>query len=281
MNSFLNFLARNFHILSMASIHAYYIKNLSYLKNFIYLTYIIIFMQNQAFGGSKQWKDLFKAVLFASQLDYKPVYSIKNDAIPLAGTAPTAYKILHNLESLGLAKITRSMFQINTSVVYQPLHVIKKLQPSLVALQQARRFGKYYTQYDINFVNKHLSGKFLKTLDYAAWELTRYQTPQDLFIYVKDVETATKFLVDSGFSEGKNGRIILLPKTGSFANMIERVYLDCIASGGRSTLDAVAIELLYKNKLTVQGRFTVEQITKVLEDLRPYQNREIHGPIST
>jgi hypothetical protein len=235
-------------------------------------------MRNQSFQEPKRWKDLSKAVLFASGLSGKLVYSIKNDAIPLAGTAPTAYDRLHILESLGLAKLTRNTFQINTSVVYQPLYIIKKLQPSLDALQQAKRFGKYYTQYDINFVNKHLPGKFLKTLDYAAWDLTKFQTPQDLFIYVDDIEMSSKFLLDNGFNEGENGRVILLPKTGSFENEIERVYLDSIANGGRSTLDAVAIELLYRNELTVQGRFSVEQIIKVLEDLRSYRN--IHEPIS-
>lgn len=232
------------------------------------------------FQESKRWADLARSVSFASELSDKLVYTVKDDVTPITGSSPTAYSRLHDLESFGLAKLKRGIFQVNTSAVYQPLHIVKKLQSSLDALQQARRFGKYYTESDINFVNKRLPGKFLKTLDYAAWELTKFQTPQDLFIYVEDLDDASAFLIDNGFNEGENGRIILLPKTGSFTNEVERVYFDCIAKGGRSTGDAIAIELLFREQLSTRGRFSVDEIMKVVEDLQEYRNRIAHESIS-
>jgi len=43
--------------------------------------------------------------------------------------------------------------------------------------------------------------------------------------------------------------------------------LDCIANGGRSILDAVAIELLYGSEINIKGRFSVDTIRKVQEDM--------------
>ena len=60
---------------------------------------------------------------------------------------------------------------------------------------------------------------------------------------------------------------MVLPRIGNFENEIERVYLDCIAKGGRSIQDAIAIELLYANHLTSRGNFPVEYVLKVQEDL--------------
>jgi len=205
------------------------------------------------------------AFLFAQRLDTKPVYTIE-DAISVAGSAKTAYRRLNDLKALGLAKYKRGSFILKSSVVSQPAKVIEELLPSLIALNKGRRFGRNYNDSDIRFASNNISDKFV-TLDYKAYELTKFQTPLDLHIYVQEVDKVATFLKENGFREGRNGRVILLPKVGEFANEIERLYLDCIANGERSTMDAIAIELLYEDRLSTRGLFPVQLVRKVQEDL--------------
>ena len=204
------------------------------------------------------------AFLFAQRLDSKPVYTME-DAISVAGSSKTAYRRLNDLKALGLARYKRGSFILKSSVLAQPANVIEKILPSLVALSKARRFGRNYNDSDIRFAMNNISDRFV-TLDYRAYELTKFQTPLDLYMYV-DVDRVAGFLKEKGFKEGRNGRVILLPKTGEFSNEIERVYLDCIANGERSMLDAIAIELLYEEKLATRGLFPVQLVKKVQEDL--------------
>lgn len=211
-----------------------------------------------------------RAIMFAQAFTDQLVYSIKKDAKKQAGSLTTAYSRLRTLEKIGLAKLNRDAFQIKSSVVTQPFSIRKKLSESLIALKNARRFGKYYNESDINFAKKHLPGKFLTTLDYATWELTKYQIPSEFFIYVDNVEKSANYLIENNFNEGKSGNIILLPKLGNFDNVIERIYLDCIAKGGRNTLDAIALELVYSNDLKERGYFPLEFVKKVQKDLRSY-----------
>ncbi|MHB8602605.1 MAG: hypothetical protein ACYC6W_10280 [Nitrosotalea sp.] len=210
-------------------------------------------------------KRIDSAISFAQEFSTRSIYTMK-DAISHT-TSSTTYRRLHDLHSLGLANFKRGVFEIKRGVVSQPIPVLKKLIPSLIAFKNARRFGRHYTESDINFVKKRLPGKFLTTLDYAAWELTKFQTPSNFFMYVNDLSTAGDFLKDNGFREGSNGRVILLPKIGEFDNKIERIYLDCIANDGRSILDAISIELLYEDYLTVKGHFSIESVKKVQEDM--------------
>ncbi|HKX81533.1 MAG TPA: hypothetical protein VJL54_04690 [Nitrososphaera sp.] len=211
------------------------------------------------------------AFLFAQRLDSKPVYTME-DAISVAGSAKTAYRRLNALKSLGLANYKRGRFILKTAVVAQPANIIDELVPSLIALSKARRFGRNYNESDTRFALKNVSDKFI-TLDYKAYELTKFQVPLDLYIYAKDVDKLADFLKKKGFREGKNGHVILLPKIGDFSNEIQRVYLDCIANGERSTMDAIAIELLYEERLGSRGLFPVQLVKKVQEDL-PLSNRK-------
>lgn len=202
---------------------------------------------------------------FAQRLPLGITYSVKNDGVPIAGSEKTVYRRLNALESIGLANFRDGRFQINRAA-YQPHFLFQKLLPSLVALKNARGFGKLYNSSDVNLSRRILDKKFV-TLDYAAWELTQYQTPLDLYLYVDDVEAAVKLLKKNNFSEGKKGHVILLPKIGDFSNEIERVYLDCIAKGGRNTMDAIAIEILHGDKLSARGQFPIEYVLKVQENL--------------
>jgi hypothetical protein len=205
-------------------------------------------------------------IAFAQALIPKIVYSVKNDAVAITGSERVAYRRLNSLVSLGLANFNNGQFQINRSAIVQPLYVLEKLVPSLTALKHARRFGKSYNDSDIRFCRNVLDDSFT-TLDFKAWDLTKFQTPSDLYVYVDDIEVAASFLKENGFSEGKKGHIILLPKIGDFTNEIQRTYLDSIAKGGRSIYDAIAIELLYGDKLYLKGQFPIEYIIKVQQDL--------------
>lgn len=208
------------------------------------------------------------ALLSAKRLDIKPVYSMKDDFVPSTFRSQrTAYRYRKYLELIGILTGKKGNFKLNTSVISQ-LHLISKLLPSLQSLRKGRRFGRCYNETDIEFFkNKHIEHEFI-TLDYKAWELTKYQFPSDLYVYVQDINKTVDYLKDNKFKEGKKGHIILLPMIGDFSNEIQRVYLDCIAKGGRSVLDAIAIELLYGDRLESKGQFSIQEIKNVQENLK-------------
>lgn len=216
------------------------------------------------------------ALSFAQELPPRPVYNL-NNLKTIDASAKTVHRRIKSLLPLGLATYSRGNFSIKREVVSQPVNILKKLIPSLMSLKQARRFGRSYNNADINFVLNHKPESSMITLDYQAWDMTKFQIPRDLFLYVDDMEKGVDFLKGNDFSEGEKGHVILLPKIGSFDNKIERVFLDCLANGGRSILDAVAIQLLYGNSIEVKARFPVETIIKVQEDLPSEKLNEAHN----
>ena len=203
---------------------------------------------------------------FASKLSPRISYNVK-DAIPIAGSIPTVYRRLRALEILGLATVHRGQFQINRAA-RQPIHILEQLIPSLLALKNSRRFGRKYHVSDINFLKNNLPENSFVTLDFRTWEITKYQTPQDFYVYVDDIEETSEFLKSNGFSEGTRGHIVLLQKHSSSKNTIEQVYLDCIAKGGSSILDAITIGIKYGDQLNVKGRFNIDDILKVQSDMQ-------------
>lgn len=203
---------------------------------------------------------------FVQALPQKIVYSVKEDAAPIAGSKETAYRRLTALRNLGIIDFRNGRFSVNHSVTRQPYYFVEKLIPSLYALKKARRFGRTYNESDIRFVRKHLPKDSFVTLDFKAWELTKFQEPAELYVYV-NVNKFAGFLKESGFSEGTRGHIVLLPSLDRIENGIERVYYDSIAKGGRNVLDAIALELLYPEEIRHRGQFPVEYVTKVQEDL--------------
>lgn len=219
-------------------------------------------------------------LLFAQELPPRLVYNLKQHGVEIAGSEKSAYRRINSLVPLGLATINRGQFSIKNEVISQPLNIIKKMFPSLLALKQARRFGRSYNNADINFVFEHKPDSSIITLDYPAWSLTKFQFPNDLYLYVGDVENVVRFLKNNGFREGNKGHVILLPKIGSFENDVERLYLDCISNGGRSILDAIALQLFYPEKITISARFPVEVVAKVQEDM-PYEKLKEIAPINT
>jgi hypothetical protein len=209
---------------------------------------------------------------FAQKLGAKPIHSI-NDVIPFSTSTRTAYRHLRTLKNLGfITKSRRGYFMTNDTAISQPAAIRDKLVPSLKALKLAKRFGKYYNDSDINFAINNIQTKLI-TLDYKAWELTKYQYPSELYMYVENFDKAISFLKENKFNGGQRrrkglgGRIVILPMIGDFSNEIERVYLDCIAKGGRNIQDAIAIQLLYGDHLKSKGIFPAEYVLKVQEDL--------------
>ncbi len=197
-------------------------------------------------------------------LDKKPAYHI-SDLYKVAGSRATAYRIVDGLQELGFAeRIGRGHFTLRTSI-FQSYRIWPHLIASLKALKQARYFGRAYAESDMTYVRKMLSG--IETLDYRAYDLTQLQTPSTLFIYVENPDRVAEELKKKGFSEGRKGHVAILPKEGEFKNEVQRVYLDCLAFGGRSILDAIAIELLYAEQLEIKGEFPIELVEKVKEEL--------------
>lgn len=207
------------------------------------------------------------AIRFAQELPPSPIHDIKNLKDTVGLSDRTIRRKLARLDELGLVDYKRGKFTIKSEIVSQPYPVLQSIIPSLMSLKKARRFGRYYKPTDVNFVRRHLSDGSIITLDHKAHELTGFQTPLDLYAYVDDVESVSKFLKSCGFREGRSGNVILLPKIGSFENPIERVFLDCVANGGRSFLDAAAIMLTHKDVIKTRVRFTGDTILKVQGDL--------------
>ncbi len=207
------------------------------------------------------------SLVAAQSLPLKPVYHISELFEP-AGSRATAYRLVHELQELGFAEETRrrGYFTIKSSI-FQPYRIWAHLMPSLHALKQARYFGRAYDESDVNYARRSLKG--VVTLDYRAYELTELQTPHTFFIYVEDSNQVAKALTEQRFSEGKRGRVAILQGGGDFRDEIQRVYLDSLASGGRGILDAIAIELLYGDRLSVKGEFPAELVMKVKEELPP------------
>ena len=195
-----------------------------------------------------------------------------------AGSRASAYRVIHKLEELGLVAETeqRGFFTIRSSVL-QPYNVWVHLVPSLLALKQARYFGRVYDESDVKFARRSLKG--MVTLDYRAHELTKLQEPRTFFIYAEEPRKAVAALVSARFREAAEGRVAILSgeeRGAGFENEIQRVYLDCLAFGGRSTLDAIAIELLYNDRLFVKGEFPVDLVLRVREELQSRGSRAPH-----
>lgn len=161
-------------------------------------------------------------------------------------------------------------FTMYNDVIRQPDAIFYKIMPSLMSFNQSRWFGRKYDQTDVDFVLKNKPVNSFITLDYKAAELTNYQDPWQLYVYVDDINGFASLLKRNGFVEKDKDlkiRVILLPKIGSFENELERVFFDCVASGGRDFMDAIAIMILYGHEIKNKVKFPELVINKVLEDL--------------
>lgn len=202
----------------------------------------------------------------AQTIGEKSVYHI-DELSKITESRATAYRMLRKLREAGFAERARAGFFTLRSSLFQPFNLWSSLLPSLQALTQARFFGLSYNENDVRLARRVLNG--IVTLDYRAYEITKFQSPHLFSIYVGDSDKAANRLKDCKFSEGTKGRVAVMPRIGDFRNEIQRVYLDCIAYGGRSLLDAIAIEILHNEDLdpNVRGTFKAEDVLKVREEL--------------
>ncbi len=202
----------------------------------------------------------------AQTIGERPVYHM-TDLSKITESRATAYRILSRLREAGFAEHVREGYFTLRSSLFQPFNLWSNLLPSLQALKQARFFGLSYNENDVRLARQILKG--MVTLDYRAYEITRLQSPHLFFIYVDNPDKAANTLKECKFSEGTKGRVVILPRTGEFGSEIQRVYLDCIAYGGRSLLDAIAIEILHNEDLdhNIRGTFKTEDVLKVREEL--------------
>ncbi len=202
----------------------------------------------------------------AQTIREKPVYHI-NELSKITESRATAYRILSKLREAGFAEQIKEGYFTFRSSLFQPFNLWSNLLQSLQALKQARFFGLSYNENDVRLARQILNG--IMTLDYRAYELTKLQSPHLFFIYVENPNRAAKMLRKHKFSEGTEGRVVIIPRIGAFGNEIQRVYLDCIAYGGRSLLDAIAIEILHNESLdpNIRGAFKTEDVLKVRDEL--------------
>ncbi|MGI0079487.1 MAG: hypothetical protein ACRECH_07675 [Nitrososphaerales archaeon] len=211
--------------------------------------------------------ELRPSLVAAQRLDQANLTHSTKELAAIVGSIPTAQRYVRQLEDLGFLTILGRGHFVFRSSLFQPYSLWPLIIPSLQTLKKARYFGRSYNESDIRFARKKFS-EAMVTLDYRSYELTGLQTPEKLFLYVTDQNSAANALKSDDFSEGLRGKVAILPRIGDFfTNEIQRVYLDSLAAGGRNLLDAVAIELRYPDKLQIKGLFPVDLVEKVREDL--------------
>lgn len=235
----------------------------------------ISFFQNAANLVSKM-KLIYKysSILFVVEIDiYSSVSLIQRikprmvidtrSLVKVVGSKATLARALRLLESHGFIRGRTKGWVAFIDALWQPTYVIESILPSLKAF---KRVAPIKCSRRVFRIWRYLSA----TLDWKAWELTGYQTPRTLYIYADSIEEVMRTLRATDQTKPSNTGeelVYILPKVGEFHNPVERTYLDCIAQGGRSWLDAVAIELLYPHMLSVKASFPVDLVSKVLEDL--------------
>ena len=175
-------------------------------------------------------------------LPLKSAYTLDDLALALGRSKKTAYRHLQQLKQMGFVIASHDgVFTLRDSV-FLPPSVIPKILPSLLAMGQERKFRLRNGDRGIERARHLLMalGGF-PTLDYAAYELTGYQTPVAFYFYPDSLGQAIKVLRENGYVESPRGSVILLPKIGDFSDPIRRIFYDSLAVGGRGILDAIAI----------------------------------------
>lgn len=181
-----------------------------------------------------------------TNLPMKAAYTLDELARATGRSRPTAYRYLAELERNGFViAYHRGAFSLRDSV-FLPATIIPHIIPSLHALRQAKRFRLRNGKSGVAKAEKLLSELGgMPTLDYAAYEVTRYQTPDAFYFYPDLFENAEQLLRVNNYVESRKGKVVLLPRIGDFSNPILRVFYDSLALGGRGIIDAIAISRSY------------------------------------
>ena len=183
------------------------------------------------------------AIAFARRLPRAVIHRIRDMPSAAGVSEATARRRVDELAGMGLADHWNGSFTVRHDVVRHPIEVLAAMRPSLLALGRARRFSRRKNNADVAFARKHLPPGSFVTLDYPLARLTGYQSAWWYYACVDDPVAFASLLEDDGFSEDRMGRVVVAPKIGAFDNEKERLLLDCLADGGRSYCDAIALLL--------------------------------------
>jgi hypothetical protein len=201
----------------------------------------------------------------------KPAYTLDELAHATGRSKQTAYRYLTELEQNGFViTFHRGAFSLRDSV-FLPTTIIPHIIPSLRALRQGRKFRLRNGKPGIANAMKLLrEAGGLPTLDYAAYEITAYQTPETFYFYPDSFEKSVHLLRENGYVESSKGKVVLLPRIGDFSEPILRVFYDSLAIGGRGILDAIAISRKHPEKTKSSGYldFLLALARKVEQDTR-------------
>lgn len=205
-----------------------------------------------------------------TNLPMKPAYTLDELAHATGRSKPTAYRYLTELERNGFViAFHRGTFSLRDSV-FLPTMIMPHIIPSLQALKQAKRFRLHNGKSGITKAKKLLSGLGMSTLDFAAYEITAYQTPETFYFYPDSFEKVAQILRENNYVESPKGKVVLLPRVGDFSKPILRIFYDSLAMGGRSILDAIAISRKYPDITKSSGYldFLLKLARKVEQDTR-------------
>ena len=215
------------------------------------------------------------AIAFARLLPRSMIHRMR-DMPSVAGVSEaTARRRVDGLAGMGLARRRNGTFTLRHDVVRHPIEVIRAMRPSLLALGRARRFSRRKNNSDVAFARRRLPPGSFVTLDYPLARLTGYQSAWWYHACVEDPDAFGSLLEESGFREDRTGRVVVMPKIGSFDDENVRLLLDCLADGGRSYCDAIALLLTRIGALPGGAVFTVVDVNEVL---RHFAYERLVGP---
>ncbi len=204
-------------------------------------------------------------------LPIKPAYTLDELANATRRSKPTAYRYLAALEQNGFVIASqRGAFSLRDSI-FLPTTIIPHIIPSLHALRQAKKFRLRNGKPGIAKAMALLSrAGGMATLDYAAYDITAYQTPETFYFYPDLFEKAVQVLRENSYVKSSKGKVVLLPRIGDFSNPILRVFYDSLAFGGRGILDAITISRSYPEITKSSGYldFIMNLTRKVEQDTR-------------
>ena len=207
------------------------------------------------------------AIAFARLLPRHLSYLFRDIPSVVGVSEATARSMVDELAKVGLAERWSDSFAVRHDAVCHPIEVLKAIRPSLLALARAKRFARRRNGSDLTFARRHLPPGSFVTLDYPLARLTDYQTAWNYYVCVDDPDAFASLLGDNGFQEDKLGRVVVVPKIGRFDNKKERLFLDCLADGGRGYCDAIALLMLRLRASPVRAAFTTNEMNDVLRHL--------------
>ena len=216
------------------------------------------------------------AIAFARLLPRSMIHRMR-DMPSVAGVSEaTARRRVDELAGMGLAVRRKGAFTVHHDAICQPIEVLDAMRPSLLALGRARRFGcGGSSSTGITLARRRLPPGSFVTLDYPLARLTGYQSAWWYHACVEDPDAFGSLLEESGFREDRTGRVVVMPKIGSFDDENVRLLFDCLADGGRSYCDAIALLLTRIGALPGGAVFTVVDVNEVL---RHFAYERLVGP---